>query len=376
MSEIQIGTEGRFGILRQTGYDVPQTIDQNFHYYAFTGCDFGAIQMEGQLPQEAGGKSLPRGIFKSGVHAAGGVDLIPRMENRFGWLLEAACGDASSYTDQSIAQVIAGVGATPNVNTHLFGFHDTYGEFYLPYLTTHRYLPHDQAADRVGEIFQDCRVAGMTLTVNAAAIATARMDMLGRCSSATVWDLAPGWQMPTYDTDDTFLVTACSGSVKLSITSGVPAALTSFDTLTATLVLVNNLLPPQQSRMVGSPHPKDYPVLGRSIGIQTVLYIDDYDVYMQTFGGAMNPVTDTGWSCDTLEGDVDVTLLSPALIGATSEYYTLRYLTDQGNVKWRARPIVLTPNQPVLLALTGIIANPASGRAFKIYLQNATASYD
>jgi hypothetical protein len=320
---------------------------------------------------ESGGEALPRGVYKAGAFMAGGVTMIPRLDNRFGWILEATCGDASFYDDQTIAQVIAGSGSTAGVDTHLFGFKDT-DEFDIPYLTTHRLMPNSTAAQQVGEIGEDVRVTSLGLNIVAQQIVTARLDLLGRATATTLLDLNPGWSAPTYDSTDTFAVAACTGSVSLSITSGTPSASTAFDVRTASLVWANNLLPPQASARVGSAHPKDYPITGRTIGVTATVYVDDYDLYMQTIGGPLNPVADTGWLCSPLDGDIDVTISSGAQIAATGEYYTLRYRTDQGNIKWLARPIVLVPNQPVLLQMTGSITTVSAGRPFYIYLQNAT----
>ena len=375
MPQIQFGTAGRFGILEQTGFEVPQTNDNLFHYLPFTGGDFGPQQQQGALPPEAGGqtKSLPRGIFKSGVLAMGGLEIIPRLYANIGYWLKCLCGNVSSYVDQTIAQVIAGVGATAGVDSHLFGFVDM-DDFDIPYFTAHRYLPNTTAGEDYGEIFQDCRMLAMTLDGRAANIVTGRFDMVGR-ALGTPWDKNPGWAEPTYDDDSTFMVTACAGQVDMSVSSGTPAALTSFDVLSARLTMANIIVPPDRMRVIGSPHPVDFPVTGRSISVDVVIYVDTYDQYVQTFAGPQAVVDDHGWSCEPLFGDVDIIFQSPAQIGATGEYHELRFLTDQGNVGWLSRPIILEPNQPVLLALRGTITEQDTGRDFELYIQNTHAAY-
>lgn len=369
------GTAGRFGFLKQDSFNTPQTVDSAFKYLAFVGCDFGPVQGQGQLPMESGSNSpLPRGVFKTGVHAEGGVDFLPRLDNRIGFWLEAAFGAVSTTADKNIAQTIAASGTTSNCHTHLFGFQDS-DYFELPYLTAHRYLPSHTAGEDLGEIAQDCRVASWTVQANAAAVVSSRGELVGRLSGATVWDKNPGWSPPTLDDDTTFMVTSCAGEVKLLITGGTPGTLTSFDAGVVGMQLVNILLPPARSRRIGSPHPKDFPVLSRILTINAVVYIEDYDLYIQTFAGAQDPVVDSAWSCDPLDGDIDFTLASPALIGATGENYKMRFRTTNGNIQWRSRPIVLVPNQPVLLALTGTLVPATSGRDFELYIQNDTASY-
>ena len=376
MAQIQFGTAGRFGILKQTAFETPQTADGDFKYLPFTGGDFGPQQQQGQLPPEAGGqtKSLPRGIFKSGILAMGGIEIIPRLYQNIGYWIECLSGDVSTYTDQTIAQVIAGAGAEVGVNTHLFGFVDN-DDFDVPYFTAHRYLPNLTAGEDLGEIFQDCRMIAMTLDGRAANIVTARFDMVGR-ALGTPWDKNPGWAEPSYDDDSTFMVTACAGQVKMSVPDGTPAALTEFDVLSARLTWVNTIVPPDRMRVIGSPHPVDFPVTGRSIAVDVVVYVDTYDLYLQLFAGPQTVIDDHGWSCSPLFGDVDIIFQSPALIGVTTEYYQLRFLTDQANVGWQCRPIVLEPNQPVLLALRGVITEQdIPGRDFELYIQNAAAAY-
>ena len=372
--EMQLWTQAELGFLKQNAFDVIQANDANFHYFAMTNCDFGPVQGAGALPPETGATAFTRGYFKTGVAAAGGMDIVPRLENRIGWLLEAACGDSSSYLAQTIDQVIAGAGATGGVNTHLFGLMDG-NEFYIPYLTVHRRLPHDTAANRLGEIFQDCRIMGLRIDAVPAGVVRMRADMIGRAKASTTWDKAHTWGPRTYDADGTFMVTSCSGYVELNVTGGTPAAPTRFDVGATTVALVNNLLPPDQTRRIGSPHPKDFPNLSRALTLTTIIYIEDYDVYEQAFAGAMAPVVDGLWSCDALEGNFDIELASQEQIGATGEEYKMRILTLAGNVKWNVAPLRITPNQPVLLQLFGTVTNPSSGLPFYIYIQNGQLSY-
>jgi len=375
MAELQIGTKGRVGFLKQTAYDTIQAADGSFHYFPYLNCTLGVIQGATQLPPETGGSALPRGYLKTGSWAAGALDIVPRLENRIGWLLEAACGDASSYPDQNISQVEAGSGATVDCHTHMFGFANA-DDFALPYLTAHKLLPHTTAADEVGEIYQDIHVSQLRIDIAPQTYVRMHLEMLGRSNPTTVFDIEPGWTMPTFDTDDTFLVTSCSGTVKIGATGGAPGTLTEFEAGATSITLANNLLPPTQTMKIGSMFHKDHPTLSRAIVINTVILIDDYDLYVQTFGAAADPVIDTGISCTPLDGDIDIELASAALIGATTEYYKLRFLTESGNVKWTARPINPLPNQPIVVMLTGTVVNATSGRDFKLYIQNGQANYD
>lgn len=375
MAEIQQGTAGRFGLLKQSAFNTIQSSDGSFHYFPFISCGYGVQQGVGQLPTESGNsKALGGGTYKTGAWAAGNVDIIPRMDNRIYHLLEGVFGDASTYTDQTIAQVIADSGSEVGVNTHLFGFADG-SEFDIPWFTTHRLLPHSTASSQVGEITQDARIGNFMLTAGAGAYATSRLGLLGRVNNATVFDLNPGWAAPTLDDSDTYLLTTCAGSVKLSVTDGTPSTLTEFDVGNVMMGVTNNLTGPNDLRKIGSMHPISYTVLSRTIVFQTTFFISDYDFYVQVFCGGADPVIDAGVSCTPVAGDIDITLQSPAVIGSTSEYHEMRIRTTQANVQWTAAPLVLVPDQPVLIQATGTLKRVDAGRDIECYIQNGQASY-
>jgi len=361
---LQMTSAGLFGIAPQTGLGAA---GDSFSWFPLVNCDFGPLEGQDNLPPEIGGAALPRGRFKTGIVFGGNLDIVPRLYENIGWLLQAAIGMVSTHADSNIQDVIDGApGGTADVCTHHFYFKTT-DEFFIPYVTSHRLLPHDVAASQVGEIAEDCRVTNMVITATPAAVVAMRFGLLGRATAATVWDKDPGWSA-TYDTEDTFMVTSCSGSIKLKDSDDADFA--EFDTGAVTFTLTNNVLPPAQSRKIGSGHPIDFPVLSRGCVLMTTCYVADYDLYMQSFGGVATPVVDTGWSCVPYTGDFDVTLQSAALIGATAEHYQMRFRTTGGNVNFMVRPIVLMPNQPVVFQLVASVQSTDAGNPFDLYIQN------
>ena len=368
MAELQMTNAGLFGIAPQTAFEAA---GGTFYWFPLINCDFGPLEGQDNLPFEIGGSALQRGRFKTGIVMGGNLDIVPRLDNRIGWLLQAAFGDVSSTDDTTIANAIAGaIGGDAGVYCHNFYFKPT-DEFYQPYVTAHKLLPHDTAANQVGEIAEDCVVTGLTLTATPAAVVTMRASMLGRANAATVWDYNPAWTA-TYDTDDTFAVTSCAGSVKFEY--GSPLVMTEFPTGAVTIALANNVLPPARARKIGSGHPIDFPVLSRTLTIATTCYVEDYDLYVETFGGLGAGGADAAWSCVPMAGDFDVTLQSSAVIGATAEYHMLRIRTTGNNVNFMARPIVLVPNQPVVFQLVGTVQKPSSGHPVDIWIQNGQSA--
>lgn len=369
MAQLQMTSAGLLGVAPQTAIEVAGV---TFYWYPLVNCDFGPLEGQDNLPFEIGGSALQRGRFKTGIVFGGNIDMVPRLDDRFGWLLEAAMGDVSTTADTTIATMVAGgvPGGDVGVHAHEFFFNSA-DEFDIPYLTVHKLLPHNVAASQVGEVAEDCRVTGLTITAAPAAVATARVSMLGRATAGTVWDYNPAW-VATYDTDNTFVTTSCTGTVQFEF--GDPAVLTTFKTGALTMTLANNVLPPAASRYIGSGHPIDFPVLSRTFTIVTTCFCESYDLYVETFGGAGAGGADTGWSCTPASGDFDVTLQSAAMItGATP--YMMRVRTTGANVNFMARPIVLMPNQPVVFQLVGQVQKPTTGNAVVVWLQNDTANY-
>lgn len=383
MAELNMATAGRFGILKQTAQGTIQSNDANFHYFAFSACGYGPQQAQAALPIEAGDiRPLPGGHYKTGLMFAGTVTMIPRLENRIAYLLEAAIGDISTVgADQTIDQKIAASGSNTGVHVHQFLYlYDATGagtNWQLPYLTTHRFLPSQSDSTDVGEISQDACVSLLQLNAGAGGIASANVGMVGRGFDGTIWDLNPSWSAPTLDDPDSFLATACTGFVKVAFTDGTPGTVTTQNVTGLRLSFINNLYPPARARIVGSPFHVDHPNLGRNTILEIPQLVSDYDTYMQVFSGAQNPVADGGFSCVPLSGDVDVELQSPMEIAgaASTAYYTFRFRTTQGNAKFTVDPVALVAGQPVVYNLRAEIARVTSGLPFECYIQNDQAAY-
>jgi len=366
---LQMATAGMFGIAPQAA---AETAGTTFYWFPLVNSDYGIVEGQDNLPMETGKSSLSRGRFKTGVLGAGTVQMVPRLDNRLGWLLEAAFGEVSSWDNTTIANCIAGSYSTDTgIHTHNFYFLPS-DDFWIPYFTTHRLLPHSTSTEQVGEIVKDCRIVSWMLEAAPAGIVGSTFGIIGKADEATIFDLDPGWGDPDTDSDQSFMVTSCSGSVKIEF--GDPAVLTEYDTGAVQLALVNNVLPPDQSRKIGSAHPIDFPVLSRDLMVQATCYVSTYDLYVEMFGGSGAGGADTGWSCEPLMGDIDITLQSSMKIGVTAAYHMMRIRTTMNNVAFTATPIVIAPNRPVVFQVSGAIQKPSSGHAVDIWIQNGQSS--
>ncbi len=353
------------------GYDEPSTA--NFSYFPLMDSNVGFVKMQDRLPDEIGGKALSLGSFVTGVWGEGTASLIARLENRLGWVLLAAMGSCSSIGDTTIANYLLGSsGSDSDINTHVFTF-PTEAEFFAPWLTVRRLLPHVQSAEQVGEILQDARLSMMTM--NAAAGAPVGLDLaiLGRrLQEGNEFDFEPGWTA-TYDDFRTFAVATCDGHFKIGDTE--------MEVTNVTVNVAGNPLPPMQSVTIGNIDPKDFPILSREVTVTATVLLEDYDFYVSTLAGEAVDVSGSAGTtaeCTVYKGDLDVMLASQINIGATSEPYRLRILTHgtEDNVAWQVQPIRTVPRQPIVLQVIGTVEAVTAGSAVRLLMQNGQANYE
>ncbi len=367
---IQVDGSGTNYERMAAGYENPTG---TIHYFPLTDCDVGLTKTQDQLPPEIGGKALALGNYVTGVWGGGTASLIPRLSNRLGWLLLATTGSCSTVqnTKASDLTLFGGGGATTaGVHSHIFTFASE-AEFFAPWITMHRLLPHATAAERVGELLQDGRIGTFTYSMTSGAPVTVDLGVVGRrLQDDPEFDFEPGWSA-TYDDFSTFAVPSCDGYFKV----GGEA----FATTAVSVTVNNNVLPPMQSVVVGSVDPMDFPLLTRDVTVTATVLVDNYDLYVSTFAGADVDVSegnDATSSCTVYGADLDVMSAAQTFITGT-EPYRLRIVTppDGDSVKWQVQPLRVTPGQPVVLQMTGTVAALADSAAFYMVLQNAQSGY-
>lgn len=379
---IQQGSGASDYLKMAAGYEQYVSTDANFNYYPFTDLSLAPVKATDVLPPEIGGKALPTGQFVTGVWAQGPMSLIPRLDNRLGWLLLASMGQVSTITDIKAADLdfLGGdATVTSGINCHVFTVVED-DQFFVPWITARRLLPNVTAAERVGEVFQDGRVASMTLSAASAAPVTMDMNVLARMAQQDyAFEFNAGGKIAnwsaTYDDFDNFAVTSCDGYVKVG---GV-----AFDVTAVSLNLVNQVMPPTQSITIGSVHPTDFPNLGRALTVTATYLVSDYDLYVSSLKGASADVSvDAGANvaCTIYEAECDIMLASQTAIGAAGdadEPYRLRFISNQldDNVSWVVQPIRIQPNRPVVAQLIGTFVAAPTGYPWYLVLQNDQADY-
>lgn len=390
MSSLQMPNNALFGVgiqqggfgqglsdyLRMSyGYEHVVSDPDNFHYFPLTDLGLSPIKGQAALPPEIGGRALPTGAYSTGAWAAGPVSMIPRLDNRLGWLLLAAMGDVSTVADTKVENlaILGGVhGADAGINSHIFQFR-TDDQYFVPWLTFRRLLPHSTAASSVGETYQDGRLATFTLTGAASAPVTVDIDCLARLNQSDyVFNYNPGWGTPTFDSFDKFAVTSCAGHFQVNSVA--------FDVTAVTATVGNILLPPGQSIIIGTIHPKDFPNLNRTFTVAATFLVSDWDFYVSTFVGTAAS-GDSNVTCTVYKADLDVMLASQANISGT-EPYRLRILSnpDADNAAWTVAPVRIVPNRPLVIqATTTVLAVEGTyweNHPVFIVLQNDQANYN
>lgn len=355
----------------------------NMHYFALTQLGFAPMKTVENVPDEIGGRALPAGAFTGGVWAEGGISMLPRLDNRFGWILYAATGQVSTVSDTKAEDlgICGGASATTaGVYSHVFTLPDD-NNYFLPWLTMHRLLPHGTPGERVGEIAQDGHVRTLTITAAAAQPVTADLDAVARVKQTNyVFNIDPetnlSWE-PEYDDFDSFGVASCDGHVRINSVD--------YKARSIAMTFTDQVLAPAQSLIVGSIHPQDFPNLSRQVQVTVTFLVDTYDLYLSTFvGTTVDASASSGENptCEVYLEDLDVMVASQLAMGAAGdadEPFRLRLVSGDGldNVSWQIRPLVITPGRPVELQATGTIqsTSAAQGDPFYLILQNAQQGY-
>jgi hypothetical protein len=354
------------------GYEQLNSTDNQFRWFILTDYALAPVKNQANLPPEINPRALSAGTYVTGVWAQGPVSMIPRLSDQFGWLMLAAMGHVSTVSDTTAANVFGVQGGDAGINSHLFTFYDD-DQYFQPWLTLRRLLPHTTAAEVLGAIFQDGRIASMTLNAAAASPVTADINFLARVNQSNyVFNPAPGWT-ESYDDLYDFGVTSCDGYFRVG---GV-----NFPVTTMSLTLANSLLQPQQSITIGTVHPEDFPNLGRTAQFTATFLVEDYDLYASIFAGTavdFDGSSGENVACQVYDADLDVMLASQTYISGT-EPYKLRIVsntTGDDNVTWSVAPIRIQPNQPIVMQVTGDIKAVGSGFPLYAILQNAQTNYE
>jgi hypothetical protein len=353
------GTKGRFGWGRQAAAGTAATIA---HWHKAHTVNFGEVEGRVALDPEVGGSILvPQGLLKTGVHAAGGVEMTPRLEDEIGWLFLAMMGSCATTADSPVA----------TVNHHEFTFQSE--EDVLEWLTLAKWQPGTAAAQDTGERITDAKIALGRFVLPVRDRLRIQWAMLGIKPEAIVNPASNASWVASFEGVDSIPITAKpSGSVKFD-PLGSPVTIFPYG---MTVDFTNGLTDPAtQESVIGSYYPVDIGVLTRAAIIRFTLRVSNYNwwaqtVFNQATAAAMSSWTE--WSPVVYSTSFEVEVQSAAVITGTTPY-SLKIAAD--NVAWTVDPVALIGGQMAVLNFTGVVIEPTTGDAFRLELENEVASY-
>lgn len=323
----------------------------------------GAQQDQQIFPMETGGPLTPSGAFKQAKFFAGQADLIPRLENSFGWLLLGALGKASSVTGKNADGV-----TTTGVNTHIFSY-DTALPSYQPWMAVRRMVPGLTSPENLGEIGYDCKIATLRFIVPAMGKVASQFTMIGRDFQQ---DDASDWVYENATFEDSSS-TPDSGRGQFAFGGN------EYPVTGCTVDINNGLTTPQQEMVIGSFAPDDLVALTRNVQIRFVYKYENSELHRQVFTGAVDGTTWTSMPFITASGGgvhaVDLRFQSPATIpGSSSVPYGIRIrannatLATEGGIQLQAGGIISQ-----MFVLT--ILEPSAGNYVEVVIENAETNY-
>lgn|GEM_PF-2830178 len=348
-------SRGAFGWGCQTAKESVAAIS---YWHRAHNVDLGIVESREVLDPEVGGTILPTGLIKTGAHAAGGVDISPRLEDDIGWLFYGMMGSCATTAD------------SPENDMHHHEFTFATDESSIPWLTLAKWMPGSSATEDIGLRITDAKMAAMRLVLPGRGRVRMRLDFLGTKPEFLADPAANASWSTAFEEEDSIPISAKpSGGFEMPEGSAVYP-------MGCVIDFTNGLTDPvRQEGVIGKYYPDDLAVLGRGVIIRFPLKVTNYDKWST----AIFNVTDASgqasfaeWDPITYSSTFEVNCESPGLCGTANPYKLTVYA---GEVEWVVDPIVMVGNQPVLVNFTGTVVKPASLTAFKISLENATENY-
>ena len=329
---------------------------------------FGVVDDNRQAPLEVGGTSFPTGAYKAGAYVAGGVQLAPRLEDVFGWLLYAALGSSATDSDDPES----------GINKHKFAPHST-DDTQLPWLDIAKYIPGTNGVITKGS---DAKVAGLEITIPQTGTMVASPTFVGRVpswiddESAITSFRSAAAAMESYDS----VPLACKGLIKVGfddVAKTVADLLAdsggTYDvpSLGSTISIMNNLTTPQEEMIQGSYNPDDFAVRSRIITVRFTYKWADPALYLRILTGEADG---TAWSPIPTYAPVLIEAESPDDISGMSNPYTFRFMAER--VHWAMDgPPQLAAGQMIAQTYVGTVQIVSGQEYARCEIENEVASY-
>lgn len=344
------------------------TASKTWHRYRIPRISGLAQQMQANLPPENGSVITATGTYKFGAFVGSEIDLIPRVEDSIGWLLEAALGVASSVADSTYTASGFVPGPT-GVNAHLFRFKPDDSSF-QPWIAVRRTIPNSDGTSD-GEVGYDCKVGSLRINVPAGGLMNARLGIVGRAffsEDPVSWSYAESFE------GSESIPQGMRGSLKLA---GQPLPVTGLS-----IEISNGLSTPQQEMIIGEFNPDDFVALYRGCTIRAVYKWANADLYEKIlYGGVGNVVwssepfitktvgTDRAFQAE-FWASTDIPGSSPA------QPYKMKIFANKVAWQFDAAGIELQAGEILMLPFVGTVLDTGDGSDyFQIAIENAADNY-
>jgi len=354
----QTAQAGIFGFGPQSA---KETAASTLYKHRASDIDLAAISDDRIGPPEVGGTPTPTFPYRAGILAAGGATIAPRLESTFGWILEGVAGDVTTTADEDVF----GTTATDWYH-HVFSF-DTTAESFVPWMSYYKEIPNAVAAKRLGELYQDCKIVGLNLALPNDGLIQARIDVVGRMATGTVFedDPSPSFGNTQYEDFTSIPI----GSIVGGYLQIPDYASEDLAVVQATANFANIPLDIRQEKVFGSPYLEDITVTGRGLTVDMILKWQDYELYRSIITGS---TTATQWTSCPWVKDLDIYALTGQCAGETYPYQ-LRVVAPEMMFQV-AGGIRLAGNEAVMMRVTGT-AIKGTEHYYDIHLFNEESSY-
>lgn len=248
--------------------------------------------------------------------------------------------------------------------THTFTM-DSTNPSYVPWMGLRKSVPAGNDGISLGETYEDCKIAGLTLTFPNDGLINARVDVIGRTFTMErnpAWAVTPAFEdyesVPIGSVIGGFLKTPFFGEQILSVVG-------------ANIAWQNAPLDPKAEKVYGSPYLEDITVVGRSLAVDLIVKWVNPDLYQKILS---NSTTGTTWSAVPFTTRLDIQALSPALMPGSLLNYAIRVQAQKVMLAMRGG-IELAAGNAVMMRFSGV-ALDVSTNFVEFSLTNLKAGAD
>ncbi len=302
-----------------------------------------------------------------------GLDTNP-LDSAVGYETIVGNSEFASVTEVAIPAVASIGSDTINISvgfedavavTHDFEM-DSSNPTFVPWMGFRKYIPPGNDGVGLGEVYQDCKILGVSFTFPNDGLISARIDTLGRKFNNT---RNPTWatsgvvyedfeSVPIGSVIGGYIRTPFFGEQQLSVVG-------------ANIAWQNAPLDTRNERIYGSPFLDDVTVINRALAIDLTVKWVNPDLYQRILTGS---VTGSEWSATPFTTRLDLVSLSPGLIPNSLLQYALRIQAQRATLGMRGG-IQLAANNAIMMRFSGT-ALDMGGTFAKLSLTNAMAAAD